>query len=410
MSIQALRERRSALGQQARKMVDDNTADKWTPEIASRVDQLLAEVGDIDDQISAYQRVLDATADDAASQAAQEAINKAKGNPKSEASPITEARGVFQRWIRGGDRALSDTEQRGIYAATSTGTGSEGGYTVPTEVYPQVADAMKEYSSVRQIAQVMPSDSGAPVNFPTSDGTAETGELVPENTAATAADPTFGVATLTTYKFSSKIITVPYELLQDSAVDIEAFVRNRIAQRLGRITNTYFTTGTGTAQPWGIVAGATAGKVGTTGQTTTVIYDDLIDLIHSVDPAYRNSGRARFAMNDQVLKVLRKLKDGDGRPIFLPAYDLQAGMGGDRLLGYPVSVNQAMAVPAANAKTILFGDFNYFIIRDVMAMTLFRFTDSAYTKYGQVGFLAWMRTGAVVTDTGAVKYYAHSAT
>ena len=41
---------------------------------------------------------------------------------------------------------------------------------------------------------------------------------------------------------------------------------------------------------------------------------------------------------------------------------------------------------------------------------MFRFTDSAYAKNGQVGFLAWLRSGGNLVDVGgAVKYYANSA-
>src|SRR4028118_1533066 len=105
------------------------------------------------------------------------------------------------------------------------------------------------------------------MNWPTSDGTSEEGEIVGENASATDADASFGVKALPVYKFSSKVIAVPIELLQDSNVDIEAFVRGRLVTRLGRITNKMFTIGTGTGQPLGIVPASGAGKVGLTGQT-----------------------------------------------------------------------------------------------------------------------------------------------
>lgn len=69
-----------------------------------------------------------------------------------------------------------------------------------------------------------------------------------------------------------------------------------------------------------------------------------------------------------------------------------------------------MPVPAAAAKSIAFGDFSLYKIRDVMAITLFRFNDSAYVKKGQVGFLAWMRSGGNLIDVGgAVKLFQHGA-
>ena len=183
-----------------------------------------------------------------------------------------------------------------------------------------------------------------------------------------------------------------------------------LGEALGRGINAHLTTGTGTGQPRGILADSVSGKVGTTGQTTTVIFDDLVDLIHSVDPEYRKSPSVRFMMHDLSLAKVRKLKDSQGRPIFLPGYDGLGRVMPDTVLGYPVTVNQDVAQMAANAKSILFGDFSMYYIRDCMDVTMFRFTDSAYIKLGQIGFLAWMRSGGNLLDTGAIKYYANSAT
>src|SRR5205807_937527 len=114
----------------------------------------------------------------------------------------------------------------------------------------------------------------------------------------------------------------------------------------GRIIATHLVNGTGTAQPTGILTGITAGKTGATGQTTTVIYDDLVDLSHSVDPAYRQLGRCVFLMNDTTRGAIAKLKDGYGRPLFVPS--VTAGET-DTILGYRVVVDQAMPNMAANA-------------------------------------------------------------
>jgi hypothetical protein len=217
--------------------------------------------------------------------------------------------------------------------------------------------------------------AGKTINYPTSDGTSETGELLAQNATAAALDLSFGVKAIGAYKYSSKSVAVPIELLQDSAVDIEAFVTKRLVTRLGRITNTHFTTGTGSGQPNGIVTAAGSGKVGTTGQTLTVIYDDLIDLQHSVDPAYRQPGNCRFMMNDASVKVIRKIKDTTNRPIFVPGYDndVPGKPGGvpDTLLGDPIQVNQDVAVMAANAKSILYGDFSFYTIRDALDMQMY---------------------------------------
>lgn len=402
-SIQAMRERRNALAKETRNILDQHPGASWGDEQQQAYDNNVAEIGRIDAAIERRQKILDLDA---------ERSFKDAGGAEHPAGPAaSESRQLFAKWMRGGDRALSAEEWSAIRNTMSTTTDSEGGYTVQTDVASSVIEALKAYGGMRSVANVVRTAQGNPINWPTSDGTSEVGEIVAQNASATDEDASFGVKTIGAYKYSSKVVTVPIELLQDSSVDIEAFVRARLAQRLGRITNQHFTTGTGSNQPNGIVTAAVSGKAGATGQTTTVIYDDLVDLVHSVDPAYRESPSVRFMMNDSSIKVIRKLKDADGRPIWTPSYD--AGIRGavpQELLGYRIQVNQDVAAMAASAKSILFGDFSQYVIRDVMELTLFRFTDSAYAKKGQVGFLAWMRAdGNLVTAGAPVKFYQNAA-
>lgn len=404
MSIQNIRERIAARAQEVRTLVQTSN-DKWTPQNQEAYDAGMAEIEDLKAQATRIEAALQLQTevteiDTIAANAASRAPTAAKGDRAQE---------LYVKFLRGGDKALTAEDWRDIRATMSTTTGSEGGYSVQTEVANRVIDQLKAFGGMREAADVIRTAMGNDISFPTSDGTSEVGELIAQNTTATAADPTFGTISLVTYKFSSKIVAVPFELLQDSQIDVAAFVENRLVTRLGRITNTYFTTGTGSSQPRGVVTAAGSGKTGTSGQTASVIFDDLVDLVHSVDPEYRK-GPCRFMMADSSLKVVRKIKDSQTRPVFLPGYDGLGGAMGDSLLGYPITINQDVAAMAANAKSILFGDFSKYTIRDVMTPTLFRFEDSAYAKLGQVAFLMWMRSGGNCLDASAVKYYANSAT
>lgn len=403
-SIQALRERIAARTQEVRKLVEANN-EGWKPEHQAAYDAGMTEIEDLKAQIKRLEATIAADAD----MQQVEAIAQAAGR-KAPAGKGGRAEELYNRFLRDGDKAITAEEWREIRATMSTTTGSEGGLTVQAEVANRVIDALKAFGGMRAVSEVIRTAMGSDMSWPGSDGTAEVGEIIAQNATATAADPSFTSVSVVTYKFSSKIVAVPFELLQDSQIDVAAFVEKRLVQRIGRITNQMFTTGTGTSQPRGVVTGAGLGKTGTTGQTTSVIFDDLMDLVHSVDPAYRAAPNVGFMMADSSLKVVRKLKDSQGRPIFLPGYDGLGGAIGDRLFGYPVTINQDVAVMAANAKSILFGDFGQYLIRDVMAPTLFRFEDSAYAKLGQIGFLMWHRAGGNLLDAAAVKYYANSAT
>ena len=398
MGIQALRERKDELAKQANNMIA-NAGDKvWSKEEAAAYDQMTDEIGRINAQIKAITEQADLDA--------EKMIGEAAKNSKK----TTTLHDAVALYLRKGMN-LNAQELAMVQNAMSTTTGSEGGFTVPTEIATMVIDALKAFGGMRSVANIIRSSAGNDWQYPASDGTSEVGEIVGQNAAATSLDITFSQVPLVTYKYSSKKIALPWELVQDSVIDIVAFVVNRLATRLGRITNTHFTVGTGSSQPFGIVTRAASGKVGTTGQTTTVIYDDLVDLEHSVDPAYRRN--AAYMMNDASVKVIRKIKDSQNRPIFVPGYEAGAVVNGgapDTLMGRRIVVNQDVAVMAANAKSILFGDFSLYTIRDVMSAEVRRFDDSAFALNGQVGFCGWQRCGGNLLDTAGVKYYANSAT
>lgn len=404
MSLQQLREQRGKIAAALQEIVNKPDYDPATdgPAYDNGIDELNA----LDERIKRIHDLNAKLADDTATQNVADAaarLGRDKGDKGLE---------VYSKWLKGGDRALNEEDWATIRNTMSTTTGSEGGFTVPTDIASSVIDALKAFGGVRAVADVLVTASGNPMSYPTSDGTAEEGELIAENASATDADVVFGTVALNVFKYASRVVTVPIELLQDSAVDIEAFVNGRIVTRLGRITNKHFTIGTGTGQPNGMVTAATVGVTAANGtsQVTTITYDSLIDLQHSVDPAYRENGAAGFMMNDLSVRQVRKIKDGQSRPIFVPGYE-QSIPGGvpDTLLGSRLIVNQHMANMAASARSILFGDFKGYKVRDVMDVAMFRFTDSAYTKKGQVGFMAWMRCGGNLADVGAVRVFVNAA-
>jgi HK97 family phage major capsid protein len=408
-----LRAQRDAAAKKAHDLNNKYPADQRMPAAeATQLDGFLAEVEAIDTEIAREQRIAQLAGENPENQhnAALAAAARAGGGPTPESAAL-------RAMLAGGLSNLS-AEQRSammarvnhdIRAAMSTTTGAEGGYTVATEFNRTLIQAMKAAFAVRSVASNIQTSTGAQMLFPTADSTSEEGEIVGQNSGANTGETGFGQASMDVYKYSSKSIALPFELIQDSMFNIEAYIQTLLQLRLGRIQNRHHTVGTGTAQPRGIVTAASAGKIGATGQTATVTYDDLVDLEHSVDPYYRST--AKFMMHDDTLRILRKLKDGNGRPIFVPGYE-QGNPGGapDRLMGREIIINQNMPTMAANAKSILFGDFSKYLIRDVMDLTLFRMTDSKYTEKGQVGFLAFQRSGANMVDIGgAIKYYQNAA-
>jgi HK97 family phage major capsid protein len=333
-------------------------------------------------------------------------INRAE-LAQDEISKAEVQRHATELYIRKPLQAMSAPERRMVQATMSTTTTSEGGAALPTMVAAEIFSNYKQPSPVRSVATIIQTLNGAQLSYPLSDGTAEVGELIAQNTFGTAADPVFGTAALTAYKFGSKTFAVPIELLDSAAADMTQFVSNRALERIYRSQNAYFTTGTGTAQPTGFVTAATVGKAALTGQTTSIIYEDIADLVDSTYGQYAN---LTWQLHPNTLRLVRRIKDTAGRPVFIPESDAKGVASPGTLLGFPINVNSDMPVAGANNKTLAFGDFSKYIIRDVLSFTLHRMQDSPYVKLGQVGFLAWMRSGGNLIDTYAVKTFQHSAT
>ena len=383
--IQDLREERGSLAKEYRNILDNNQTGALPDDVQAKLDDLETRISALDERITREQRLLDMTAQDIAEDAIK-AVRKDEPDFHK----------CFDKWLRGGDKALNREDWQFLNTMSTT-TDSEGGYTVPEEVRSTIIEELKYYSGMREGCQVISTTNGVKINWPTSDGTAELGEIVAENAAVSDSDPSFGTVALEVYKYSSKCVAVPFELLQDSTVNMEAFIRRRLVERLGRIQNQHFSTGTGTSQPKGLVTSLE--KTVTAAAADAISYDDLVELEAGIDIAYRRRRNCRIMLGDPALKLLKKLKDTQGRPLWVPGVATNAP---DTILGYRYVVNNDLPAIAAEAVSVVFGDLSAYIIRDAMGITMYRFDDSAFVKKGQVGFLAFMRSGAVLTDTAAV--------
>jgi HK97 family phage major capsid protein len=287
-------------------------------------------------------------------------------------------------------------EQR---AAMGTTSGAVGQYAVPDAAMQALEIALLSFGGMRNVATVLRTDSGAALPFPTSDDTSNKGAILTENSQVSEVDITFGQLVLDSYMYSSKSVLVSLQLLQDAAVNVPEMIGRMLGERIGRIQNDHFTTGSGTGQPKGAVTAATDSTV-TAASATLFTYDELVNVLHAVDPAYRMN--ARWMFSDATLKNIKKIKvlqysgDTTGQPLWAPG--LATGSP-DTILGYPYSINQSMAAPGSGNKAVLFGDFSKYMIRDVREITLVRLNER-YADYHQVGFLAFARSDGDLLDAG----------
>jgi len=439
--LKELREKAAALVADIRKMSDlaSDAAHQWSPEDEQKWTEVNAAYDALKAQIERAERTEQLEADMAApagdTRVGREDVNP--GSPAQDAQPAPAGPTPQQRalslqaWMR----ATSGLELRDDHreaaqacgvnlrrnefeiqlrkdyrsvraeyrAAMSTSDGT-GGETIPEGFVPNFERALLAFGGIRRVATVMRTVSGNALPWPTTNDSGNKGALIAENTQDAEQGVTTSSLTLNAYKYTSKIVKVPSELLEDSAFNLVTFCGSICGERIGRITADHYAVGTGSSQPNGIVTASTLGV--TAASATDLDADEFLDLVHSVDPAYREQGG--WAMHDSVVLALRKLKDGDGQYIW------KSGMADgapDRLLGYPITICQSMAgTIEASAKIALFGQLTKYLIRDVASLRLKHLVER-YADYDQDAFIAYSRHDGDLLDAGShpVKHVIMSA-
>lgn len=424
MSLKELSDKRNKLVTDAREALDEitkNTDEARSAELEKRHDDIMGEFDKVEKLIEREQRVADAEA--RLAKAAEEE-RKAKrpvgsdttqrGQDEGGASP--EYREVFYKYLSRGasldeltavERDVlragvqQDAEKRVQVSTQGTST-TAGGYTVPVELSNHIIKSMKAWGPMydEDVCTVISTSTGVTIKIPTVDDTAVTAGQHAEGAAMTddgGKDVTFGQKSLESYGYDTEWVKFSLELARDSIFNMESLLGGLLGERLGRIANLQLTTGDGVGDPNGIVTASSLGK--TAAVAAAVTYDELIDLVHSVDPAYRQSPKVRFMFNDLSLAALRKLKDGDGRYIWTQG-DVTNGVPGS-ILGYRYSVNQAMDGIATGKKSILFGDFGKYFVRKVGSPLI---GVKRETYWPDLGIAGYIFLDGELGDTAAVKH------
>jgi HK97 family phage major capsid protein len=275
-------------------------------------------------------------------------------------------------------------EQRALDTDTST----KGGETVPQGFLATVQAKLLTTGPMLNgaVVNLLNTNSGNDIKVPV-ESTRMAGTAVAEGATFAASDPTFANLTLRSHKIGT-LVVASRELVEDSGVDLQAFLGAQIGIALGTAANSLLTLGTGTVQPNGIVgaAGTAGNPVGGTGVSGAFTSDQLITLMHSVDSLYAAQPGAGWMMSRATMGSVRQLKGAEG---YLFQTYAAEGMVGS-LLGYPVFENPYVAAVATNAKSVLFGDIGAYITRVVGGIEIVR-SDEAYFLSDQIAWRATIR-------------------
>jgi HK97 family phage major capsid protein len=358
---------------------------------------------------------------------------------------------AFTTYLKRGAASLNQEQRSALDASAlqtaGAGIATAGAYLIPQGFWANLQIALKAYGGILQLCNVVPTNTGNPMPWPTNDPTAIVGSYITEGNQLSMQDYTFGQGMMFAWTITSGIILASQQIIEDSAFDVNQFVTDRAGEAIGRKIAQELHTGAGsgskaltgvhtanaalatprvfTAKNSETVYTLGTGTTGTSAfQNGLISFTSIAGMVHSVDPAYRagshnqsrdmGAGKAapggcQWVMNDHVLTNLRSITDSLGRPLWQP--NVQTGEA-DGLWGFPYTVDQNMPDVTANAQAVgglWFGDFKRaLVVRQVNGAHAMRLTER-YADYLQVGFLVFVRLDSQPNDMRAVVEYESAA-
>lgn len=293
-----------------------------------------------------------------------------------------EYKDAFLKAVREGKGSLSAEEKALFKNVMTVGTDTKGGFLVmPAEMETSIRDIMAKAVAMRRLATVITATADHKVPFISGYGAAS---WIGENGSYPKVDDSFDVKMLGSNKLG-KIIPVSEELLNDSDFDLVGIINRSFARSFAEAEESAFVIGDGSDKPTGFLVDAIVGV--TTASASAIIADELLDLFYALKVGYRS--KATWLLNDSTEKALRKIKNGTTGD-----YMWQPGLTASQpntLLGRPIAYSDYIPTITNAAKTLAFGDFSEYMIKDTKGMQM-QVLDQLYAENGQVGFKGNERT------------------
>jgi HK97 family phage major capsid protein len=315
-------------------------------------------------------------------------------------------RNRFAKFIRKGEEGVT-TEGRQVWTPSdadrkslSVQSDPDGGYTVIADMSGRVIRRVFETSPLRALASVQNISSDALEGL-YDDNEASAGWVSEAGTRSSSSTPQIGKWRIPVHEMYA-MPAATQRILDDSNINIEQWLAQKVADYFARFQNTSFVTGTGIGKPRGFLTYTAGTTLRTTvqqvasGTSAVFTYAGLVSLVYALKADYRQ--RASFGMNRTSISAVRKIVDGQQRPLWEPSLQVGEPM---RLLGYAVNELNDMPDPAASSLSAAFADWKEFYqIVDRQGLRILR---DPYTSKGFVLFYTTARVGGDVLNTEAGK-------
>lgn len=303
---------------------------------------------------------------------------------------------AFGRYIATGGQEMR--------ADLNIGTGADGGFAVPVELDPTLiptsSDVVNPFRSVSKVVQTTAKQwQGVTQPGVSAVRDGETAEV--SDAGLTLSQPTATVNRASVFLPFSISLEASW---QGMAGELAQVIQD--AKDAEEVSS--FTNGTGTIVPQGVLVGALASTIISSG-TAALASVDLDSVENTLGPRFRQN--AVWMGNRAVYNKIRHF-DAAGGPDYWLALAGGMAQGGRLTLpihGYPAYENSAMvsALTTAN-KILILGDFGrYFLIVDKIGLNIelvpHLFGTGSNFPTGQRGFLAyWFNTSQVLSASAFV--------
>ena len=317
------------------------------------------------------------------------------------AAEMKEYSNAFELMLRKGDQMLGAEMQK----ALSVGSDPDGGYLVKPDTSGRIVSKVFETSPMRQYASVQTIGTDALEGTYDLDEAAagwvnETGARTETNT------PQVGAWRIPVHEIYAKP-KATQKMVDDSMIDIEAWLANKVSDKFARTEAAAFVNGNGVNKPRGFLTYASGTTLPNTIQRFNTGVDGafagsgtggdvIMNTIYGMKAAYRRG--ARFAMNRTTVGTVRKVKDGDGNYIWQPG--LSAGEP-STLAGYGIIEMEDMPNPATDSLSIAFADWaEAYQIVDRAGVRVLR---DPYSEKPYIQYYTTKRVGGDVLNFEAIK-------
>lgn len=279
----------------------------------------------------------------------------------------------------------ANDELRAIFegraAAMNTATNSEGGFVVNSELVKEIIKELKDRSDVYNFFNGTTIKGDVKIPKKTSQGTAN---WMDENPTP---DPTPSIPTLELIELNQNRLyresAITQQMLNSEEINLKEFIIDDISDSMLDAIEEGIFNGTGTKQPTGIISGIKAAKKISVDKRGEINFDHFKKCKAKLKKKAWKT--AKWFMHADTLLLVDLLKDADGRPLLQPDLTAETGY---KILGIPVEVTDAMPTTADEGVKclVVLATPNAYHTNTQKAVSLYVYTDSAYTRKGLVGF------------------------